>query len=1031
MNYNGSHTSIPDIRPGMNYDTRPAMPIPRTKRTRAKRSCDLCRKKKTRCDADVNKPCTSCAGANIECKFLVEQKKRGPATGFTKKNGYVEALETRLKRMEALLSTMTNEKAADTATHSQDRSNDKSNTPIPSDSMDSMTTFTYDETSNCRTNSISSESNNSRRSSISSIDDNDNNDNGGGVTATSNGTTGNFATAVIPSEPQHSATSANSVPSESVPNSVAQATVSRSRLSSSLTHKKGKGKDDTYDPWLIEDIQDNLRNNDVIDATNEITTKLDKITIADYERTRYIGMSSGVHLLHQGLFSSNKRHRIRELPSWFVQKVNDDEEEHILIKSEALKTPPQGYFDRTSVFTVTIPYINQERLDILVETYFTKYHTLCPIVNKLSFLEQYYYHDPSPCDEYLLCAMCAISARTLSRFDRSTLPACILELTDDQLFEMGCALQDKAVGLFDLIFKRSRISSVQTLILLTMFVEPPARDSDDTSYWFKTGMAIRMAQDLGLHRSSSGWHMPESEMELRRRIWYVTYLMDRWVAAELGRIVTISDQEFDVELPSLYEVESCHPKDFSERPFVPELILQADADLRLKTPIYAQFHYSVCLGQIFGQVLSGLHSPRSMRAGRRNKSLVHLLDQRLKNWKLGLPSEMLYDVGDLKHQSANAAILFLTYNCVLLLLYRPFITNQDLDDMNFAFKALSACTVAANNILLVTENMDAFTLSCIPWTISIYSIFQAALIFLHNAKGSNLYVADQGAKNLLRCSQVIRHDPCLSSTRIAIILQSIAACFSVSLDEGEPMLDETDGTIQHERRRKRANSVAPHVHKELSPAQDDQARGDELGEENRHATKYARSEFASPTIDDDGRIAPFPPHLRHFTSTRPEDMFLSSCSRASVSLPSSSLSPSPSPMDVAGLPPCETSLSYPSQEQQPQQPSTQLDLDHIQTFQLPDQHMEQHQQQQQEADVDLGPWLSTETSTPSTFPPDSLHHQTWEQQYINQQLQHLPLQQHQSFDMTTCLSSEVPVYNMPNSVIWEDWDNFLKSNTSQ
>ncbi|ORZ16412.1 fungal-specific transcription factor domain-domain-containing protein [Absidia repens] len=1021
MNYNGSHTNIPDIRPGMNYDTRPTVPIPRTKRTRAKRSCDLCRKKKTRCDADVNKPCTSCAGANIECKFLVEQKKRGPATGFTKKNGYVEALESRLKRMESLLATMTNEKAADIATQSQNRSSDKSNTPIPSNSMDShcqndtdmttsTTTFTYDETSSRRTNSISSESNNSRRSSISSIHDinnNDNSDNGGSVTVTSSGATGNFATAVIPSEPQHSATSANSVLSESAPNSVAKAAVLRSRLSSvkqhtrqssSLTHKKGKGKDDTSDPWLIEDIQDNLRYNDIIDTTNEITTKLDKITIADYERTRYIGMSSGVHLLHQGLFSSNKRHRIRELPSWFVQKVNDDEEEHILIKSEALKTPPQGYFNRTSVFTATIPYINQDRLDILVET-----------------------------------------VRTLSIFDRSTLPSCILELTDDELFEMGCAFQDKALGLFDLIYKRSRISSVQTLILLTMFVEPPASDSDDTSYWFKTGMAIRMAQDLGLHRSSSGWQMPESEMELRRRIWYVTYLMDRWVAAELGRIVTISDQEFDVELPSLYEVESCHPKDFSERPFVPDLILQADVDLKKRTPIYAQFHYSVCLGQIFGQVLSGLHSPGSMRAGRRNKSLVHLLDQRLKNWKLGLPSEMLYDVGDLKHQSANSAILFLSYNCVLLLLYRPFITNQDSDDMNFAFKALSACTVAANNILLVTENMDAFTLSCIPWTISVYSIFQAALIFLHNAKGSNLYVANQGAKNLLRCSQVIRHDPCLSSTRIAIILQSIAACFSVSLEEGEPTLDETDGKIQHQRRRKRANSAAPLVHKELSPALDDQDRGgtksstcDELDEENRHATKHARSEFPSQAIDVDGRIAPLPPHLRHFISTRPEDMFLSSYSRASVSLPSSSVSPSSSPMDTTGLTTGEASLSYPSQDQQQQEPSTQVDLDSIQTFQLQAQHMEQlQQQQQQEADVDLGPWLPTETSTFNTFPPDSLHHQTWEQQYINHQLQHLPLLQHQSFDMTTCLSSEVPVYNMPNSVIWEDWDNFLKSNTSQ
>lgn len=54
----------------------------------------------------------------------------------------------------------------------------------------------------------------------------------------------------------------------------------------------------------------------------------------------------------------------------------------------------------------------------------------------------------------------------------------------------------------------------------------------------------------------------------------------------------------------------------------------------------------------------------------------------------------------------------------MLLLYRPFIVNQESEDVNLAFKALNACTVAANNILSVAESMDPFTLACIPWTIS-------------------------------------------------------------------------------------------------------------------------------------------------------------------------------------------------------------------------------------------------------------------------------------------------------------------------
>jgi hypothetical protein len=65
----------------------------------------------------------------------------------------------------------------------------------------------------------------------------------------------------------------------------------------------------------------------------------------------------------------------------------------------------------------------------------------------------------------------------------------------DEFFEMGCGFQNKASSIFNVICKRSRISSVQTLILLSMFIEKyddDADDADDTSYWFRTGMAIRM-----------------------------------------------------------------------------------------------------------------------------------------------------------------------------------------------------------------------------------------------------------------------------------------------------------------------------------------------------------------------------------------------------------------------------------------------------------------------------------------------------------------------------------------------------------
>jgi hypothetical protein len=69
------------IAPATHYTVTQTTEIQRKKRVRAKRSCDYCRKKKTRCDSEVNQPCTKCKRANADCTFLVEQKKRGPSSG--------------------------------------------------------------------------------------------------------------------------------------------------------------------------------------------------------------------------------------------------------------------------------------------------------------------------------------------------------------------------------------------------------------------------------------------------------------------------------------------------------------------------------------------------------------------------------------------------------------------------------------------------------------------------------------------------------------------------------------------------------------------------------------------------------------------------------------------------------------------------------------------------------------------------------------------------------------------------------------
>lgn len=105
-------------------------------------------------------------------------------------------------------------------------------------------------------------------------------------------------------------------------------------------------------------------------GSETIEEQMQHLTISDYQRTRYLGASSGVHFLNQELFSTNKKHRIPEEPSWFVQKLNKDEEEHVIIKSKevlqaALNIGQDGTINRIALFEDT-PHITQEFVDYLV-----------------------------------------------------------------------------------------------------------------------------------------------------------------------------------------------------------------------------------------------------------------------------------------------------------------------------------------------------------------------------------------------------------------------------------------------------------------------------------------------------------------------------------------------------------------------------------------------------------------------------------------------------------------------------------------
>ncbi|KAJ0158109.1 putative transcriptional regulatory protein [Colletotrichum tanaceti] len=93
-------------------------------------------------------------------------------------------------------------------------------------------------------------------------------------------------------------------------------------------------------------------------------------------------------------------------------------------------------------------------------------------------------------------------------------------------------------------------SDMVVLQAFVLFLTLVRREDDTRFCWTLTGLAIRIAQGLGIHRDGTNFGLPPFETEMRRRLWWAICTLDLRSAEELGSDLTIIDRSFDTELPS-------------------------------------------------------------------------------------------------------------------------------------------------------------------------------------------------------------------------------------------------------------------------------------------------------------------------------------------------------------------------------------------------------------------------------------------------------------------------------------------------
>ncbi|KAF5004526.1 hypothetical protein FDECE_8981 [Fusarium decemcellulare] len=104
----------------------------------------------------------------------------------------------------------------------------------------------------------------------------------------------------------------------------------------------------------------------------------------------------------------------------------------------------------------------------------------------------------------------------------------------------------KACNLIPDILAMASLESIQAFVLLGIYVLPIDPAGLSCTYF---GIAIKVATQSNMHQKSSSTLSPR-EAELRKRVWWTAYILERRICILHGRPVSISRLDIDANLPT-------------------------------------------------------------------------------------------------------------------------------------------------------------------------------------------------------------------------------------------------------------------------------------------------------------------------------------------------------------------------------------------------------------------------------------------------------------------------------------------------
>ncbi|KAI0490951.1 N-terminal binuclear Zn cluster-containing protein [Xylaria cf. heliscus] len=456
-----SHDGLPVLPPElaaqMGFDPSALLDdVNEAKRRRIARACDMCRKKKIKCDGK-QPACTHCINYKTECVFTQVEKKRSPPKGAK----YIEGLENRLGRMESLLRLSgllgEDDEATDLATLEK---------------------------------RLAEKRQQSKHGSLASQ-----------------------ASLSNPTSPSQATSGPDGL--DSAP---------QSALTSPEPIKEREFKRDHSPP-------PDGKSEEEVEALSEMMCSL--VTNPQGE-TRYIGSSSGFSIFSpKGIQWVNERIGDTSFQK-MISEVSLDDHKWTQWKQEVFS----DLFHRP-VFRPLPP--KPEALSLLKD-YFENFNCIFPLFHQPTFMhlvERQYSSNPYEGSGWWASLNCVFAIAHRLRVMSNLVP--------QEEDEKAWAYIKNAMGVFsELAMRNTDLLSVQALLGIALFMQGTPNPQPS---FILVAAAIRSSHSIGLHKRGTGFNLNPIEIEQRKRVFWIAYMLDKDLCLRSGRPPAQDDDDMNVDLP--------------------------------------------------------------------------------------------------------------------------------------------------------------------------------------------------------------------------------------------------------------------------------------------------------------------------------------------------------------------------------------------------------------------------------------------------------------------------------------------------